>query len=193
MGTAASPLEGELPCQSHACLQLWGEEPVLSLGLLALQAGVCLESDRGHNKLQPPCPPHHLCSPQVGSISISALPSQGRGFLISPLETCWGLQVEAREQQHPQHHCPWAAWNCSCREGVLWLQPCSRMEMVAAQFLTMLAHQLLCQIAAAFLPSLMGPVGTTPFLLWGSCFSSGHGGSPHASVTEEDIANCGDP
>lgn len=87
--------------------------------------------------------------------------------------------------------CLLAGWKCSCREGILWLQHCSRMETVSAQFLTMLSHQLVGQTIAASLDLLMGPISfrTLSFLLCGSCFSSGHGGPPHALATEEHIAN----
>lgn len=47
------------------------------------------------------------------------------------------------------------------------LQHCSRMETVSAQFLTMLAHQLVCWTVTAFLASFMGPIclRTISFLL----------------------------
>lgn len=100
---------------------------------------------------------------QGSSTTISALHSRDRGFLISISETHWGLHMVAWEQQHCRIPASVPLGSLAAGKAC----PCSRMESVVAQFVTMLAHQSVCQTVVAFFASLMGPFNSGPAL---SCY-----------------------
>lgn len=91
----------------------------------------------------------------------------GKRFPYSHLRDPLGAPHCGQGAAALQNTCLCTTWKCSSREGVFWSHPCLRMESVSARFLTMLAHQLVCQTIVACFALLMGPVNSGPCL---SCY-----------------------